>query len=86
MSAIYSCSCCGGGDLYETEDATCEPCKEWIEERFTKPAEDKALELLRGALNETNRAKFDSFDRELQLGLVGRAIEEGILTWKITRS
>lgn len=91
--SMFRCSCCGSDFATDAPQdpnqdvgyGSCPRCEEWIERCFTRPAEDKAITLLRDALSETNRARFDAMDRDLQLWVVSQAVEDKVITWVITR-
>ena len=86
MAKRLQCGCCGRGFTgeqdagHDTGYGTCAKCAEWIAERNERQA-DRMIATLRGGLNEVNRAVFDTFDRELQIAFVGKAIEDGIMEW-----
>jgi hypothetical protein len=88
-----TCGCCGAGFYVwpdyvdQDQDAgygICKTCQEWIQTKADADA-DKSIAMVSAALNETNRTRFDAMDRALQLGLIGQMLDEGIITYRITR-
>lgn len=91
LNTPLTCGCCGvffrTWDGYVDQDqddgyGICESCQKDIAERDEKEW-DKAIATLREALNDDNRAKFDAMDREKQKRIVWKALDEGVLTFKI---
>ena len=91
MKRNLTCGCCGCGfrtwPEYVDQDqdkgfGICKDCQGWIEDR-DNVEDDKAIALLRSALNDANRAVFDAMDRDLQMGMVGEAINAGFITFSI---
>jgi hypothetical protein len=88
----FSCHCCGTGFEGDTQDpardtgyGTCPSCEDWIAERDEQEWQ-KLIGKVRGALNKKNRAKFDSFDKDMRRAVVGMLIDDGLLTWEIRRT
>lgn len=93
IGAQLMCGCCGQyfrvcpGYRDQDQDkgyGICQSCQAWIAEK-DRAQEDRMLATLREGLNEANRARFDSMDRDLQLAFVGKAIEDGILSFSIRK-
>ena len=85
------CGCCGQDfqvwEGYEDQDqdngyGICKGCQKW-EDELNEAEYDKAIALLSGALNEKNKAKFDSMNRDQQKRIAWQAIEDGKITWEI---
>lgn len=88
------CGCCGEDfqiwDGYKDQDqdngfGICASCQGDIDARNEQEF-DKAIEVLRSGLNETNRAKFDAMDRDLQKAVVWKALDDGVLKFEIRRA
>lgn len=92
--SLFTCGCCGDGFSSTLEEQArhdqdtgygiCPRCEEWIGGR--QDAEwRKTQKLVAESLNPANRAKFLGFDEELQRGIVAQMIDEGILTYEVSR-
>jgi hypothetical protein len=86
-----TCGCCGMDfkvwPEYADQDqdagyGICMSCQGFAEEK-EKEEMDKAIDLLLGALNEENSAKFAAMDRGLQEALVFKAIDDGVIGFSI---
>ena len=62
----------------------CKECQQMIEAKADADA-DKSIAMVSAALNDKNRARFEAMDRPLQLGIIGQMLDEGIITYRITR-
>ena len=86
-----TCGCCGCGfytwPSYRDQDqdagyGICRPCQaDTIRRNRAHLA--KAGELLRGALNDTNRAKYDRLTLWQRRAILLQCLDDGILTWTI---
>ena len=86
----FECGCCGSGFLSTRREQAkhdqdqgygiCPECESRQNTRNEKQLES-LKSMLRGALNEANRAAFDAMDSELQRAIVGEAIADGIIAW-----
>ena len=85
------CGCCGTDFTvwigYQDQDqdngyGICKSCQKYDEKRNDQEY-DKCIALSHNGLKEGNRAKFDGYDRDLQIALVNKAINDGVITWEI---
>lgn len=89
-----SCGCCGtffytwkGYKDQDQDDGygICKECQGDIQDH--EEAEfDKAIETLKTGLNPEQRKTFETWDRDLQKGFVMKAIEDGVLQFKVVRA
>jgi hypothetical protein len=87
------CGCCGMdfqiwyGYKDQDQDAgygICYGCQDDAAQRNLNE-ENQMIATLRSGLNDDNKIKFDAMDREFQLGLVMKAIEDEMLVFKCVR-
>lgn len=87
------CGCCGMGfktwEGYTDQDqdrdyGICFGCQEEAGER-NEAAFDEGIKLLADALGEKNRADFLSKTRDQQKAIVMKAMDDGVITWRIGR-
>jgi hypothetical protein len=85
-----ACGCCGASFLGEQSDdndngfGTCQDCVTWIGERDNKRWRRSTAHVAM-ALNKTNRRDFLRMDTELQRGIICQMIEDGIVTFAVTK-
>lgn len=90
MTAL-ACGCCGQGfeGTQGTENdegfGTCPDCEDWIESRHEKQLRGYTARFAR-ALNKTNRRVFLKMPINMQVDILSKALDDGIITWKIGRS
>lgn len=86
----YRCGCCGSDflssagqdDDHDAGYGICPGCETWIGKK--EQAEwERMRDMVANALNPRNQAKFLAMEPELQRGVVGHMIDDGILTWTI---
>lgn len=86
------CGCCGTQfktwNTYVDQDqdkgfGICASCQTSINDQ-NQAELDKLVEVLRNGLNDKNREKFNAMPKEIQEGYALTALEEGLITWKIT--
>jgi len=84
------CGCCGTyfitweGYIDQDQDkgfGICKSCQQWMGKLYDKEM-DKAIELMKEALNEDNSKKFSKMSRKNQETIIFKAIEENILTFE----
>ena len=88
----YTCQCCGAGFMAEPDqveldddgDATCPPCAQWIEECFIGPTFCDAERALLEKLNDEQAEKYNGCSADIKQQIVTRAIDRGLVKWKIT--
>lgn len=89
-----SCGCCGQrfktweGYVDQDQDkgyGICKPCQSDVSDR-NEAEFDKAIAIFRDALNEENRVRFDTFDRDTHKAIIWKALDDGILKFKIGSS
>jgi hypothetical protein len=93
-SKRFICGCCGRA-FFSTDEVQapfdqdsgygfCAPCALENEQR-NEDEWNKLEKLVADSLNETNRAKFLSYDLELRRGLMLQMMDDGVITWTIRR-
>ena len=88
----FKCSCCGTGFQSTTEEqrqydrdtgyGLCGRCAAG-QRADEEKALQKSIDLVRGALNEKNRAHFDGLTLDEKKVVALAAIDEGIITWSV---
>lgn len=87
------CSCCGSVFFtwtgYKDQDrdkgfGVCQRCQGLISADEQRER-DKLVSTLRNALNDSNRAKFDSYDSETQYALAREALDDGLIKYEVKR-
>ena len=93
IGKCLQCGCCGNyfdvwaGYKDQDQDAgfgICKKCQGWIDQRnedHWKKLEAKVA----NSLNEKNRARFLSFELGVRRGFILKMMDEGVITWQISR-
>ena len=85
------CGCCGAAfqvwDGYEDQDqdlgyGICFECQGLADEKLSAMYDDM-IKQISDALAPERKAKFDGFDRDLQIAFVNKALDDGLFKWSI---
>ncbi|MEP3248056.1 MAG: hypothetical protein ABJN40_05945 [Sneathiella sp.] len=93
VGAWLDCGCCGlyfkTWEGYEDQDqdhgyGICHDCQGDLEVRNREEI-DKGVEALRSSLNDENKTRLDAMDYDMKSAIVLKALDEGVLQYKISR-